>query len=189
MYARAIDDASTRLRRLRREEQEDLALAAAAIALALVATQVHGALALPLFLGGVFVGALGVRAMWRHWDLLEHLAGERDAYSIDEVRAYASREATMSRRRNYAAIIRGTLTHSGGAADERLVVVADDLEALALELLDDELALDPACAVYCMRLVTDPEASPLLNPGISREELRSRITRIRSGFTTQARTV
>jgi hypothetical protein len=36
-----------------------------------------------------------VRAVWRRWDLVDRLTGERDAYVISEVLAYASREATM----------------------------------------------------------------------------------------------
>ena len=98
MHARAVDDAATRLRDLRREEWEDLSLAALAIALALAATWARPALALPLFLGGLAVGALGLRALWRRWDLVDRLAGERDAHVISEVRAYAARRKRASGR-------------------------------------------------------------------------------------------
>ena len=63
MYARAVDEAAARLRELRHEEWEDLGLAALALGLAVVATQVRPAFAMPLFLGGLAVGALGVRAL------------------------------------------------------------------------------------------------------------------------------
>jgi hypothetical protein len=36
--------------------------------------------------------------------------------------------------------------------------------------------------VACTRLLTDLEGSPLLNPALPPEELRSRVRRIRSGF-------
>jgi hypothetical protein len=62
------------------------------------------------------------------------------------------------------------------------MLAAEELEALASELEDDELALDPACAVACMRLLSDLSASPLLNPALPPEELRSRVRQIRSGF-------
>lgn len=183
MYARAVDDASARLRELRQEEWQDLVLAAVALGLALAATQIRPAFAIPLFLGGAVVAALGVRALWRRWDLLERLAAEREAHVISEVRAYASREATMDRRRWFAALIRSRLAQPDPAFEERVGSAASELEALACELDDGEIGLDPACAVACARLVSDPAQSPLLNHALPPEELRSRVHQIRSGFT------
>ena len=183
MYARALDDASARIRELRQEELHDLALAAIALGLALAATQVRPAFAMPLFLGGVVVGARGARALWRRWDLVERLAGERDAYVIPEVRAFASREATMERRHSFAALIRSRVAQPGAGFETRVTSVAEELEALVCELEDGELGLDPACAVACARLLSDFPQSPLLNPAVSAEELRSRVCQIRSGFT------
>ena len=182
MYARAIDEASSRLRELRQEEFEDLGLASLAIALALAATQVSPVLAMPLFLGGVVVAVLGMRALWRRWDLVDQLAGERDAYVIPEVMAHAARETTVDRRHAHASRIREELQQTRLAYGDRVMLAADELEALACELEDDKLALDPACAVACMRLLSDLSASPLLNPALPLEELRSRICQIRSGF-------
>ena len=45
---------------------------------------------MPLFIGGIVVGARGMRALWRRWDLLDRLAGDRDAYTIAEVRVLGS---------------------------------------------------------------------------------------------------
>jgi hypothetical protein len=182
MYARAVDEASSRLRELRQEEWGDLGLAAFALGIALVATQVRPAFAIPFFLGGVVVGARGITALWRRWDLVERLADEPDAYVIPEVLAYAGREATVDRRHIYAALIRGELQQTGLAYGDRVTRAAEELEALVLELEDDELDLDPACAVACMRLVNDVSKSPLLNPALPPELLRSRIRQIRSGF-------
>lgn len=182
MHARAIDEASSRLRKLRQEEFEDLGLASLSIALALAATQIRPVLAIPLFLGGVAVGVLGMRALWRRWDLVDQLAGERDAYVIPEVLAHAARETTVDRRHAHASRIRGELQHARLAYGDRVMLAAEELEALACELEDDRLALDPACAVACMRLLSDPSASPLLNLALPPEELRSRVRRIRSGF-------
>lgn len=181
MYARAVDDAAARLRDLRREGWADLGLAVLVLGLAVGATQVRPTLALPLFLGGVFALALGVRALWRRWELVERLAGERDAFAISEVLEYASRETRMERRRSFAAVIRSTLNPPALAADRRLLGLADELEELASELEDDDLTLDPASAVACHRLLSDP-ASPLFDPAVPPRELRSRIRQIRSGF-------
>jgi hypothetical protein len=181
MYARTLEDAATRLRELRHEEREDLGLALFALALALAATQVRPGLAIPLFLGGLAIGMLGVRAVWRRWDLVDRLAADRDAYVIDEVRTYAAREATIDRRRTFATVIRSTVDSSfpvgGGRAD-----VTEELWALAAELDDDGLDLDPASAIGCMRLVSDPVESPLLDPRRSPDELRDRVRHIRAGF-------
>jgi hypothetical protein len=182
MYARAVDEASVRLRELRHEEWEDLALAGLAVVFAVAATQVRPALALPLFLGGVALGALGVRALWRRWELLDRLAGERDAYVISEVLHYAAREATIERRQAMAAVIRSHLEQPEPAFEETVAAASDQLEALARELDDVELALDPACAFGCAQLLSDVADSPLLDPACPRDELRSRVCQIRSGF-------
>jgi hypothetical protein len=184
MNARAVDDAGERLRELRQQQWEDLGLAALALGLALAATKVVPSLALPLFLGGVTVGFLGTRALWRRWDLLERLAGERDAYVLSEVLERASQEATIERRRTFAALIRARLTTPGYAP--RISATAEELEALACELADDELELDPARAVACARLLSDVEASPLLNVALPPEDLRSWVRQIRSGFSSRA---
>ena len=183
MYARAVDEAAEHLRQLRREEWEDLGLGALALATAIAATQQLPALALPLFAGGLFVGARGLRALWRRWDIVDRLATERDAHVIPEVRAYARRETTMARRRSSAALIGSWLREPGSQCSARVSAAADELEALAAELLDDDLELDPVCAVRCRRLLTDLEASPLLNLALPPDDLRSCAIQIRDGFT------
>ena len=67
------------------------------------------------FIGGLVIGALGVRALWRRWDLVERLSGDPDAYIITEVLEFATREATMERRQALATLIRS----SGGARGPR----------------------------------------------------------------------
>ncbi|MGH3085494.1 MAG: hypothetical protein ACRDNP_15825, partial [Gaiellaceae bacterium] len=93
--------------------------------------------------------------------------------------AYASREATMERRHSFAALIRSRLRQPG---ETRVIAVAEELEALASELDNDELTLHPACAVACVRLASDVAESPLLNRELPGEDLHSYVRRIRSGF-------
>ena len=183
MDARSVDTATRRLHELRREERDQLVVAAFALGLAVAATQVVPKLAVPIFLGGLFVGALGVRALWRRWDLVDRLAAERDAYVIAEVRDYAAREATMDRRRSLAASIRLRLREP---IDPRICLAVGDLEALAFELDDDGLTLDPVCAVACARLLSDTEGSALLNAALPPEQLRSSVRQIRAGFAVAA---
>jgi hypothetical protein len=182
MYARAVDDAAARLRELCHEQWEQCGLAALALGLAVTASQVLPPLAVPLLLGGLALGALGMRAFWRHWDLLDRLAGERDAHGIPAVAAYASREATLERRRSAAATIRRRLTERELGCDVPFTAVAKELEALAAELDDGELAFEPAAAVACTRLLSDPSGGDLLDPASRPDELRSRVRQIRSGL-------
>jgi hypothetical protein len=111
-------------------------------------------------------------------DLLERLSGDRDAYTIAEVHEFAAREATPERRHTFAALIRSRLMEPVPA---RIVVLFQELEALASELEDEDLELDAACAVACKRLLSDHE-SPLLDPAGSAGDLRSCVRQIRSGF-------
>jgi hypothetical protein len=182
MYARAVDEAGSRLEELRRAQHDGLLLGGLALALAIAATWVVAPLALPLFAGGVFVGALGVRALWRRWDLVDRLAGERDAYVISEVLAYAARETTMERRHSAALAIRRTLEEPGPAGEPPGRVLAAELEALAEELDDEALVVDPASAVACTRLLGDLAALRATEPRTSPDALRWRVRRIRSGF-------
>jgi hypothetical protein len=178
--ARTLDQAATRLEELGGEVKQDLAVAAVALALSLLATELRPSFAIPLFVGGVGVALLGVRALWRRWDLVDRLAGDCDAYVIREVRAYAVREASQESRRSLAMSIRCGLNSPVTAYWSR-DEVADELETLAAELDDETLELDPDAAVACMRLLRDPEVSPLLT-GAPPEEIRASIRRVRAGF-------
>jgi hypothetical protein len=179
MYARAIDDAAAELHELGATEREDLGLALVVLMASLVATHAAPSLALPLFLGAIWVAALGVRATIRRFDLVQQLWGDRDAYAIREVRERAEREATMGRRHCAAARISALVE---GSCDERLGEVEDELQALIAELQDVHLVVDPAAAVVCAQLLTDVVESPLLRPERPVEELRARIRLARSGF-------
>lgn len=179
MVARAVEDAGRRLNDLRREEWEEGAVAAAALALAIVASFVQPAFGLPLFVGGLFVAARAVVAGWRRWDLLDRLVVERDAYAIPEMRARGEREAAMPNRRWLSLVIR---TRLDLAANPRIVGNAEELSALADELVDPRLVIDPACAVACSRFLTDGITSPLLNSTLPAWDVRSRLVQIRSGF-------
>lgn len=183
MYARDVERAQASLKQLRSTEWEDLALAALAFAGSLVATQVFPQFALPLFVGAVVVGALGVRAVIREWDLVDSLVEDPEAYVIPRILESASRETTRGRREEMAARIRGAVPELGSPTDIRLRAVATELMSLARELEDDELELDPAAAVACSRLMYERDGpGPLFDGMTSAEELRARIQHVRAGF-------
>ena len=178
MNARAVEHADSRLRELRQDEWARFVLGGLALALSLVATALRPEIAGPLFIGGLALCALGVRATLAHWEIVDRLAGERDAFVIPEIRRRAVRETTMERRHALADHVRSWLREP---APERVRAAAPELEALAAELDDDELTLDPVSAVVCVRLLTNP-GSPLLTTARAPDELRARVSQIRSGF-------
>lgn len=179
MVARAVEHADRRLHDLRREEWEDAAVAVTAFGLAVAAASLRPTLALPLFLGGLMLAGRAALAGWRRWDLLDRLLVDPDAQAIPEVRALAEREATMTNRRSLSSAIRIRLQR---AENPRIVANADQFAALADELADPQLELDPARAAACSRLLTDDIASPLFNFTLPAEDVRSRVVQIRSGF-------
>ena len=187
MHARALEDVEARLVELRQDERHELALGAAALGASLAATALYPPLVLPLFVGGLVVGARGIRSLWRRWDLVDRLADDRDAYVLPEVRRYAARDTSLTNRRSAAELIRGWLGQPDLADDSRIQAAAVELQALAHDLDDPTLELDPACAVACRRLLTDPAVSPLLNTALPREDVSSSIARIRAGLTSRAR--
>jgi hypothetical protein len=178
MHARAIDDFERKLVELHRDELQDAGLAGAALAASLAATALYPPLVMPLYIGGIAVGALAIRAIWRHWDLVDRLADNRDAYTIPAVRDYAAREARIERREYYAALIRcRARTPQPWTAE-----ITDELDGLAHDLEDEALELDAVAAVACRRLLTDPTVSPLFDEVHGAGDLRSRIAQIRAGF-------
>ena len=125
-----------------------------------------------------------MRAVWRRWDLVDRLSGERDAHVIPEVLSVASREATMDRRREIAGTIRSISPAPGNPNESRLAAVAAELGSLARELEDEALELDPADAVACLRLFREVDRlGPLFDELVPADELRARIRHVRAGFT------
>lgn len=179
MYARQVEEQSTELRELKRDELELTVLTVLCFAAALAA---HGkpTLALPLLAAGIAGTALGVRAFWRRWDLIDRLLLDREAYAIADVRTQAARFAQLENRRSLATSIRWRLEHASAFAEPggRLLRVVPELRALA----DETLELDPMRAVECERLLTDGVTSPLVNPTKSVDEVFAWICRIRAGF-------
>ncbi len=163
MYARALEEIDVRIAGLRRAAWEAGALGCCCLAVAVAAASTTSPLAVPLFFGGLTGIFLGVRAEWQRWELIDRLLTERDAHVIEAVRARAVAEATLERRHSLAVSLRLILDAPGSRISTRLSGAVDDLEALARELDDEGLTIEPASAVACARLLTDPLASPLLN--------------------------
>jgi hypothetical protein len=183
MTARMIEEAEQRLRRLKQDEWSRLALAALAMGLALLATVVHPPFAIPLLLGALTVGVLAAHAFLERADLAHELLLERDAYLIPEIRHKAQEIASMESRRALAQVIRRKLAPLPGfSVTPRVAEAAEELKALACELDDERLLLDPACAVQCAELITSYTASPLINELLPADDLHVTLRQIRQGF-------
>jgi hypothetical protein len=183
MYARQVEEQSTELHQLKHDELELTGLTVLCFGLALAG---HGrpTIALPLLAAGLGGAALAVRAFWRRWDLVDRLLLVREAYEIAEVRTRAEHMALLENRRSLASSIRWRLEHASAFTepDGRLLRVVPELSALADELADETLELDPLRAVECERLLMDGLTSPLVDPTASVDELFAWVRRIRAGF-------
>src|SRR5262245_13720860 len=182
MYAAAVDRAAARLRELRDEAWRDAGVAALSFGLAIAATHFQPDFAVPLLVGGLALAGLTVRALFRRWELIEELMLDRDAYGIPEVRARAEQAATLERRRSLSVSIRGALDAPLPGAGPGAAACRAELEELAGELDDSTLVLDPLCAVACEQLLCGTTDSPLYSRHWQREEVRSLVWQIRSGF-------
>lgn len=182
MVARDVDQAARELAAWRREARQQFGLAAVAFALALGASQLRPAFAVPLLFGGVAALALGVRALAKRWELLDRLLLDRDAYAIGDVRARGAQATSMKSRHALASSIHCLLAQPDLTPSGRVGAAAQELEELADELDDEDLALDPTSAAECMRLLNDVSESPLRNPAFPLEDLRARVSRILAGF-------
>jgi hypothetical protein len=184
MYARQVEEQSTELDELKRDELELIGLTVLCFGLALAG---HGRpmIALPLLAAGLGGSFLAMRAFWRRWDLVDRLLLEREAYLIDEVGRRARHIAELENRRSLACSIRWRLENAGALNDAsgRLHQIAPELAELADELDDDSLELDLLRAVECERLLTDGAASPLVDGVTPVEDVLARVRRIRAGFT------
>jgi hypothetical protein len=181
MVARDVEYAAAELRVLRREEWARVGLVVLVFGLAAVASEVHPSLAVPLLIAALTAVGLAVRVFWRRWDLLDRLALDRDAYEIPEVRALAEHAAAKANRRLLASSIRRLLAEPRRDSARVILAAAEDLEALADELENDGLMLDPACAVACMHLLGGGSTS-VLTPGRPPEDVVACVRRIRAGF-------
>jgi hypothetical protein len=182
MVARDVEQATAELRSLRHEVWQQLGLALAAFGLAVAASQIRPAFAVPLLIGGIASLFLFVHALAKRFELIDTLVRDPDAYAIPEVRRRGEEAASMQSRRSLAVSIHCLLNQPGLAVPSRVGAAARDLEVLAEELDDERLALDPASAVACRRLLNDVLESPLRNAAFPREDVHSRICQILAGF-------
>ena len=161
-------------------------LGAAAGVTALPALVLSPSAALALVAGGVFECAVALEAVHARRQLIARLALQPAAYELPEVAAYGTRAAEPSQRARLAAwifeiIAEARSPHSLYLGD-RVDLVAQDLRALAHELVSPVRSVAPESAVACRRLLTRMTESPLYNPGLPLEDLHLALHSIRAGI-------
>lgn len=187
MAAFDLEERERTLRDLRVDGRSDLGLAILAMGAAVAATILHPPFVMPLFAAALVGLALAGRAFFRRLELVDRLLLERGAHAIPEIRREAERLASMPRRRALAQSLRTKLTPPEGyPMRERILAAADELRALADDLENEELSLDPLSAAECNAFLNDHEKSPLLNDLLPEGNVRSWIRRIRFGFELRA---
>jgi hypothetical protein len=179
MHARALEEASGRLRHTTRAVRDGTVLA---IVMTLLAA---GLVPLSRPLGGAFAVAAVVQALvlgvWlmRRRQLLEHLALLPEAYEIYEVAEYGQR-ATQRRERERMADAFGRILADGVGRPvlwlpERVAALEVELRALSEALRTAGSTAQPRAMIACRQLVTNPVRSGLYNPELPIEDVRRRL--------------
>lgn len=189
MNAEAIEQAERRLHELRLDEWFELGLAVSAMGLALAASVLEPPFAVPLLIGTLASAVLAGRAFFRRLALSDRLLLDRDAHAIPEIRRRGEDMASMENRRALAQVVRAGLTPEPGYSSSTQVAATAELRALASELEDEGLSLDPVCAARCHQLMNNYAESPLLNSLLPDENIQVWIRRIHLGFEPKADSV
>lgn len=182
MHARALEEASGRLRQITRAIRDGIVLTVVmtllAAAVAPVSRPLGGALAIAV---GVEAIVIGVWFMRRR-QLLEQLALVPAAYEIPEVADYG-RKATRRRERERIAEAFGRILGDGVGCPvlwlpERVAALEIELRAVSDALRAAGSTVQPRTMVACRQLITNPVRSGLYNPELPIEDVRMRLQAI-----------
>ena len=186
MLARDVEQAATALARSKRRAADAGLLGGASAALAVAATLISVPLVLGLAVGALAELAVAAGVVLVRRELIARLALDPAAYAIPEVEAYGRRLVRPPERARLAAWldeIRVDAYLPGNLyLADRVSRFAHELEALARDLGSPSLAIEPASAAACRRLLTHAVESPLYNPRVPAGELEIALRRIRAGI-------
>jgi hypothetical protein len=179
MHARALEEASGRIRQMRRAMREAIVLALVMTVLAAgvapVSRQLGGALAIAAVVEAI---VLGVRYMRRR-QLLEHLAVVPAAYEIAEVAAYGQKATRRCERERMVEAF-GRMLDDGASAPvlwlpERVAALEIELRAVSDALRTAGSTVQAPAVIACRQLVTNPVRSGLYNPDLPIEDVRTKL--------------
>jgi hypothetical protein len=186
MDMRAAELAADRLEAARRFSFHASVLAAATLVLTAAVWIWFPAALLPMAILAALEGLVVLWAYYTGRDLLQRLALEPFADEIPEVRRYGERLLKQDERDRLAAsidsLIAGAKVPGAFFLVDRIVLFEDQLRALARELATPTVPIQARSVVTCVRLLTRGVESPLFNPSVPVEQLRSTLLRIRFGI-------
>ncbi|HYZ82499.1 MAG TPA: hypothetical protein VE571_14580 [Solirubrobacteraceae bacterium] len=186
MSAREVEKAGADVERSLHRARRLLLAAIVVAVLAIAAVPASPGFAVALAVGA----ALELGAALAFWlsrrERIERLALDPSAYVIPAVARFGARVCALRERRRLAAFIEAIVHERGHPLELHLVGRAGHyaqlLDALACDLASPAARVEPAVAVACRRLLTRPVESPLYNPNLPEEDLRSLLLRIRAGI-------
>jgi hypothetical protein len=182
MHARALEEASGRLRQTTRAIRDGAVLTVVMTFLAAGVVPVSRPLGSALAIAAVVQAiVLGVWLMRRR-QLLEHLALVPAAYEIPDVDQYG-RKATRRRERERMAEAFGRILDDGVGRPvlwlpERVAALEIELRAVSEALRTAGPTVQPLTMIACRQLVTNPVRSGLYNPNLPIEDVRTRLQAI-----------
>jgi hypothetical protein len=182
MHARALEEASGRLRQTTRGIRDGAVITAAmpllAAGLLPLSPPLGSALAIAAVLQAVVLGAL----VMRRRQLLEHLALVPAAYEIPDVAQYGRKATRRRERERTADAFREILGDGVGGPvlwlPERVAALELELRTVSEALRTAGSAVQPTTMIACRQLVTNPVRSGLYNPDLPIEDLRTRLQAI-----------
>jgi hypothetical protein len=183
MHARALEEASGRLRQITRAIRDGTLVTAAMTLLAAgvmpFSRPLAGALAIAAVVEAIVVGVWFMRRR----QLLEQLALVPAAYEIPEIAEYG-RKATRRGERERMADAFGRIIGDGVGRrpalwlPERVAALEVELRAVSDALRTAESTVEPLTMVACRQLITNPVRSGLYNPNLPIEDVRMRLQAI-----------
>jgi hypothetical protein len=182
MHARALEEASGRLRQTRRAIRDGVGLIVGMTLLiagvAPVSRPLGGALAVAVVVEAIVVGV----SLMRRRQLLEQLALVPAAYEIPEVAEYGRKATRRRERERIAEAFRRILSDGVGRPvlwlPERVAALEGELRAVSDALRTAGSTVQPRTMVACRQLVTNPVKSGLYNPNLPIEDVRTKLQAI-----------
>lgn len=178
--------AATELLSLRRLAAQRAVVTGAAAALAAPVAAFDSRFAVALGVGSIAEGLLTFVVLSRRRDLLLALASDRNAYALADVRHFGASLVAPRRRLWIARTIADVLRESGGPHSlyvvDRVAAEAPALVAIAQALASHTTVIEPTAMAALLRLLTDAQKSPLLNPAAPSDKLGEMVAVVLAGI-------
>jgi hypothetical protein len=186
MYERAVEQAADDIRRRRRRAQQAAWLATAALSAAGLIAFFSLPIAAAFIAGALLEGLIAADSVYRRRELISCLALQPAAYALPEVAAFGEKAMRPRQRARLAAWLSEVVADAHAphslCLGDRVMLVADELEALACALISPSGSIEAPSVVACRRLLTDMVDSPLYNSALPVGDLHDAVHRIRAGM-------